>query len=93
MNTGKDFQNRQLLSYLSVLDSNAGKKSLNELIYEEWLSMQKSLGQIAFEAYCEHQNWIAYNGEPIPDWDSAKPGVQEAWAAAADAVIENMQKY
>lgn len=92
MNTGKEFQDQQLSSYLNALD--AEKKNLNELIYGEWLEMQqKSLGQCAFEAYAEHQNWTAYNGERIPDWDNAKPGVQGAWEAAADAVIENQQTY
>lgn len=47
----------------------------------------KSIGQIAYEAYCEHTNWKSLvSGQDLPQWDKVKPEIKEAWEAAAVAV-------
>lgn len=47
----------------------------------------KSLGQIAYEAYCETTGWkSAVSGAPLPQWTEQAPKISEAWEAAARAV-------
>lgn len=50
----------------------------------------KPLAQVAYEAYCEHADWKAWNGDPIPQWSELGPetGVQEKWAVAVKAVAD-----
>jgi len=50
----------------------------------------KTLGQIAFEAYALAKGGIGYDGAIIPTWDNLSPGVQPAWEAAAKAVEEEV---
>ena len=51
-----------------------------------------SYGQIAFEAYREHQSGLTYDGRPIPYWEELTAPVQGAWEAAAWAVIKQSQE-
>lgn len=44
-------------------------------------------GQIAYEAYAKHQGWKNYAGNPIPAWNDVREDIQEAWRAAAQAVL------
>mgnify|MGYP001558156539 CR=1 FL=1 len=46
----------------------------------------KTLGQIAFEAYAIAKGGIGYDGAIITAWGKLSPGVQPAWEAAAKAV-------
>lgn len=48
----------------------------------------KTLGQIAFEAYKEHRQGIAYDGTPLPLWEEINAGVRSGWEAAAAAVAK-----
>jgi len=50
----------------------------------------KTLGQIAFEAYKEHRQGIAYDGNPIPRWEEINAGVRSGWEAAAVAVAKQV---
>lgn len=43
-------------------------------------------GQIAYEAYGDHRQWIAFNGEPIPRWTEALDDIKAAWHYAAAAI-------
>lgn len=43
-------------------------------------------GSIAFEAYREAVEGVAYDGTPIPQWHELKRPIQLAWEAAAYAV-------
>lgn len=49
----------------------------------------KTLGQIAFEAYNESKGGRTYDGKPIPGWDTLTNevglAVRKAWEAAAVA--------
>jgi hypothetical protein len=46
----------------------------------------KTLPQIAYEAYAEHQHWKNYQGLPIPPWSEVRQDIQDAWGAATSAV-------
>lgn len=48
----------------------------------------KSKGQIAYEAYCEKRNGIAFNGTPLPPWGDQQEPLKVAWEAAAKAVLD-----
>lgn len=53
----------------------------------------KSLGQIAYDAYCKSRNWKAFNGDPLPKWKDMKKDPKRAdlipsWEAAGKAVLE-----
>lgn len=50
--------------------------------------IDKSPGQIAYEAYCQHTNWKSLiSGADLPKWDDLKEDIQEAWEAAGMAVV------
>lgn len=63
---------------------------------------EKTLGQIAYEAYNRAKGGLTYDGKPIPPWDDlVKPtgeppgtvppagsAVQSAWEVAADAAVQ-----
>lgn len=46
----------------------------------------KTLGQIAYEAYCNERGWKSFNGDSLPQWDYVQPDLQHAWQRAAEAV-------
>lgn len=52
----------------------------------------KSLGQVAYEAYCASTDWkSAITGAPLPQFGVQAPAVQAAWEAAAAAVAQTFQ--
>lgn len=46
----------------------------------------KSLGQIAYDAFWEHQEWMTDQGMPVVSWESAASGLKAAWEASGKAV-------
>lgn len=45
-------------------------------------------GQIAYEAYAAKANGISLiSGAELPPWDVLNGSIQEAWSAAAQAVV------
>ena len=46
----------------------------------------RSVGQIAYEAYCDHQGWRSVRGEVLPAWANQSPDLQAAWEFAAQEV-------
>lgn len=54
---------------------------------------QKNWAQVAYEAYCRHtDNKSLITGATLPRWELLKPEVQGAWAEAALAVTEAVEK-
>lgn len=49
----------------------------------------KTIGQIAYEAYCEAVGWQSFKADPLPQWPEVKERIKEAWEAAAEAVLAN----
>jgi len=48
----------------------------------------KTIGQIAYEAYCKSSEGKSLiSGATLPDWDNLKPVIKKGWQAAADAVV------
>ncbi len=41
------------------------------------------LGRVAYEKYADGRHGLAYDGKRIPDWEQVRPGIREAWIAAA----------
>lgn len=54
--------------------------------------MNRTPGQIAFEAYNQSKGGLTYDGKPIPAWDtlSDESGVKQAWEVAARAARADM---
>lgn len=50
----------------------------------------KTLGQIAFEAYVLDIGGLTYDGKPIPSWDNLTDRVRKAWEMAAIAVMNRL---
>lgn len=51
--------------------------------------MEKTNGQVGFEAYGDHANWTAYDGKPMPRWDdNLRADIKEKWEVAAKAIAE-----
>jgi hypothetical protein len=46
----------------------------------------KTLGQIAYEAYCESVNNLSFTGVVLPKWEDSTDNIRKAWAVAAKAV-------
>lgn len=56
------------------------------------MSNDKSLGQVAFEAYCTAVGGKTFDGKPIPGWDELhgdRLKVQGGWEAAAQAIRQH----
>jgi hypothetical protein len=49
------------------------------------MSQQKTLGQIAFDAYIESKKGTTFDGRPIPTWENLGDPVRNAWEAAGEA--------
>lgn len=50
-----------------------------------------SLGQVAYEAYCNHTGWkSAISGAPLPQWKDVKPDIKAAWESAGQAVADSI---
>lgn len=49
--------------------------------------MNKSYGQLGYEAYCQHTgNKSLITGSLLPVWDKLMPHIREAWDKAGDAI-------
>lgn len=47
----------------------------------------KSLGQVAYEAYCADTDWKSLvSGAQLPEWSALNPRIRQAWEVAARAV-------
>lgn len=55
------------------------------------MSAALSLGEIAYESYCESRHWLAFNGTDLPDWSEQKDDLKEAWEIAAQAVAAEIK--
>lgn len=49
----------------------------------------KEYAEIAYNAYRAHTGGVSLiSGDKLPDFDQLKPQIQDAWEAAAFAVVE-----
>ena len=51
--------------------------------------MEKSAGQIAYDAYCKERDWKSFHGEPLPRWEEQDDALRAAWQAGAEAVLRS----
>lgn len=52
--------------------------------------MNRTVGQIAYEAYCAQTDWKSLvSGQPLPQWSEVKEEIKLAWEAAAMAVVRS----
>ena len=49
---------------------------------------KKTLGQVAYESYRNHQNGKAYNGQPIPEWKDVRDDIKQAWNRPAETAVQ-----
>ncbi len=54
--------------------------------------MPPTLGEIAYNAYCEARDWTGFRGDPLPQWDEVKEEIQNAWEVSANALAEHILK-
>lgn len=55
--------------------------------------MNRDLGQIAYEAYCENTGWRSLiTGDRLPSWNQQDAALQSAWNVAALAVVKVMSE-
>lgn len=47
-----------------------------------------SLGEVAYNAYCEQRQWKSYYGDKLPKFKDQLLSLQHAWNVAAHAVIK-----
>jgi hypothetical protein len=49
---------------------------------------EKTLGQIAYEAYGDAREWKVFGGGAMPPWDAQDSDIAAAWERAAEAAAE-----
>lgn len=49
--------------------------------------MDKTWGEIAYEAYGNQVEWKNYLGKPMPNWFELPANIQQAWQAAGWATV------
>jgi hypothetical protein len=54
---------------------------------------QKTWGQIAYEAYCQHQEWKSWTEDPLPAWLNVRPDIKIAWEYAAVCLMEQIKQW
>ena len=54
--------------------------------------MSQTLGEIAYNAYCEERNWESVKGDQLPHYRQQSNDLQEAWEMAAKAVAKEIAK-
>ncbi len=52
----------------------------------------KTLGQVAYEAYCVAVNGLSYTGVVLPKWEGTTDNIRAAWEVAAIAVAKEISK-
>ena len=53
--------------------------------------MEPSLGEVGYEAYRKHSDGRSLvSGQEIPSWASLPQAIQDAWAAAGDAIAAHV---
>ena len=50
--------------------------------------LPRTLGQVGYEAYAQHQRWCNYQGLPIPPWAEVRSDIRAAWERAASAIAD-----
>ena len=48
---------------------------------------EKTIGQLAFEAYVEQVGGVTYDKKPIPTWTALSIHIQDGWHKAARRVL------
>jgi hypothetical protein len=56
------------------------------------LTMDQSLGEIAYAAYCEAVGYKSVKGDTLPIWEDQSERLQEAWERAGEAVADYLEK-
>lgn len=52
----------------------------------------KTLGQVAYEAYCAKTGWKSLvSGADLPQWAELKSEIRDAWGDAAEAVAGELE--
>lgn len=46
-----------------------------------------SNGQILYEAYAAHADWVSVKGEKLPHWHDQSPAIQSHWEHAAEVLL------
>lgn len=54
--------------------------------------MDKTLGEIAFDAYVKAKHGVTHDSKIIPPWSSLGDNVRNAWEAAAQAVSQSVMR-
>ena len=63
-----------------------------EIMGIKQLTMDQSLGEIAYNAYCEAVGYKSVRGDTLPIWEDQSERLQEAWERAGEAVAEFLEK-
>lgn len=45
------------------------------------------IGKIGYEAYAKFTGWKTFDGRTMPPWDELTDRIQDAWRAAARAIL------
>ena len=54
--------------------------------------MEKSFGQISYEAYAGHTDWKSLvSGAKLPEWKELKDEIKEAWETSGIAVVKDIK--
>ncbi len=54
--------------------------------------MDQSLGEVAYNAYCESVGYKSVRGDTLPVWQDQTEYLREAWEHAGEAVADFLEK-
>lgn len=46
-------------------------------------------GNVLYDAYCDHRDWKAFNGDKLPTWEQVDADIRQGWMKAGEALIKH----
>lgn len=58
------------------------------------MTEQSDFGKVAYDGYiCKSGGVSLISGATLPEWDKLTPAIQDAWRAAARAVVDEIREF
>jgi hypothetical protein len=73
-------------------DSKHEKQTLLQSVGIKHLTMDQSLGEIAYAAYCQAVGYKSVRGDTLPIWEDQSERLRETWERVGEAVAEYLEK-
>ncbi len=87
VHAGEEFCNLDLLTIYPMPPFTEGTR-WGQINTKQVVKTPSEPAKVAYEAYRSHTGGVSLaSGHPIPEWEALRPDIQEAWGAAAKALV------